>query len=146
MAAGTAEKPKTGAAEAKVAEKAENGRGAIDEAHKALGTKPGDVPGANIDTGPQDVHDGDELAQSASGAPVQLGFNVGGKKPTSTTLRLTGGRMDTDRVFQKGEKVQATVVLVVGEVAFADQVDSATDQVVGCERRHKARIVDFAFD
>lgn len=150
MAGATAEKPKKAADKTAEKDKASNGRGAIDEAHKALGTKPDEVPGASIDLGPQDVHAGDpdetDVPQSASGAPVALTFNVGGKKPTTTTLRVMGGRLDTDRVLQKGQKVHVSMVLVVGEVAFVDQTDTATDQVVGCERRHKARIIDFAFE
>lgn len=138
MSAATADKPKATGRKKGAAES--NGSGTVEEAHAALGT------GANIDLGPQDVHAGDEEGLPPTDGPLQLSMQVGGKKPTSTTLRVTGGKLDTDRVFQKGQKVHVSAVLVVGEVGFVDQTDSATGQVVGCERRHKARIVDFAIE
>jgi hypothetical protein len=93
------------------------------------------------------VHDGDELREpdeapeSASGAPVQLSFGMAGKKPTTSGLRLTGGKLDIEQQFSKGQTVVLHIEAVIGEVAFIDQIDSSTGQVVGCERRHKARVV-----
>lgn len=147
MAAATTEKAKPSAAEMKAArvareaaeaEKAKsNGRAAIDAAHEALGTGPGVVPGANIDLGPQDVYDGDEEATG----PLQLSFAVGGKQPTCSALTMIGGKLDIAESFRKGQKIVLRVELEVGEVAFKDQTDAKTGQVVGCERRHKARVV-----
>jgi hypothetical protein len=104
-----------------------NGRAEIDAAHAALGTEP------------QDVYDGDEPDVLIVGSG-QLSFSVGGKRPTTSGLRLVGGKLDVEGSFTKGETVVLRVEAVVGEVAFIDQVDAKTDQVVGCERRHKARI------
>lgn len=139
MSAATADKPKATGRKKGAAES--NGSGTVEEAHAALGT------GANIDLGPQDVHDGDELREpdeapeSASGAPVQLSFGMAGKKPTTSGLRLTGGKLDIVQQFSKGQTVVLHIEAVIGEVAFIDQIDSSTGQVVGCERRHKARVV-----
>lgn len=159
MSAGTMDKPKAGSgsslsvaemraqkAEREAAEKkkkaASNGRADIDAAHEALGTGAGEVPGVGgtIDAGPQDVHDGDELAQSASGSPVQLGFEVGGKKPTGSQVRLVGGKIDVPGQYRKGQSVVFRVTVKFGEVAFVDLEDKETGQVIGCDRRQKGRI------
>lgn len=127
MPEATAEKPNQKAAKA-------NGRADIDAAHAALGTGVQD----GIDAGAQDVYDGDaDVVIAGSG---QLSFTVGGKRPTTSGLRLVGGKLDVEGSFTKGETVALRIEAVVGEVAFIDQVDAKTDQVVGCERRHKARI------
>lgn len=142
MSAATAEKPMT-AAEKRAAKKAaeSNGRAAIDEAHKALGT--------NIDTGPQDVHGGDpdetgDVPQSASGAPVALTFDVGGKKPTAAQVRIVGGKVDAPGQYRKGQVVEFRICVKFGEVAFVDLEDKETGQVIGCDRRQKGRIVEIA--
>ena len=160
MSAGTMDKPKAGGSSLSVAEMraqkaareaaektAAEGRAAIDAAHEALGTGAGEVPGVDgIDNGPQDVHDGDELrepetpAQSASGAPVQLGFTVGGKAPTGSQVRLVGGKIDVPGQYKKGQSVVFRVTVKFGEVAFVDLEDKETGQVVGCDRRQKGRI------
>ena len=109
---------------------------AIDEAAKALGTD----PESNIDTEPQNVHDGDE-----DGAPSQLAMFtelVGGKAATSNTTRLTGGKVEVDREFKKGQKIRLVITAEIGSVNFVDQRDGKTGQVIGCERRHSARILN----
>ena len=111
---------------------------AIDEAAKVLGTD----PESGIDEGPQDVHDGDPEETEAPNA--QLTFNVGGKRPTTTSLRLTGGKLDIPGSYAKGAKLVIRVEVRVGEVAFVDEHDQQTGQVIGCERRHKARILNHA--
>lgn len=138
----TTEKPKSAADKKAEKESAKNGRAAIDKAHEALGTGAGEVPGANIDLGPQDVHEGDDDApRSASGAPVQLGFQVGGKKPTGSQVRLMGGKIDVPGKYLKGQVVAFRVEVKFGEIAFVDQEDKETGQVIGCDRRQKGRIV-----
>lgn len=127
MAAGTAEKPTETAPKT-------NGRADIDAAHAALGTSIED----GIDPGPQDPHDGDD--DEATG-PLQLSFAVGGKKPTCSALTMVGGKLDIPESFRKGQKIVLRVELEVGEVGFKDQTDPKTGQVVGCERRHKARVI-----
>ncbi len=171
MGAGTVEKPKTGkeSLDAKVAERRSaaelreakvareklekdaasaktaesNGRAGIDAAHAALGTKPGVVPGHEG----SDIHAGDEdddLPRSASGAPVQLGFTVGGKKPTGSQVRIVGGKVEVPGDYRKGQVVAFRVTVKFGEVAFVDLEDKETGQVIGCDRRQKGRIVAIA--
>ena len=131
MGQATADKPMTAAEKKKAAKAESNGHG-----------EP-----ANIDLGPQNVHDGDpdetgeDVAQSASGAATQLSFAVGGKRPTTSGLRLVGGKLDIEQMFSKGEKVVLQIEAEIRAVEFVDQVDGATGQVIGSERRHKASIV-----
>src|SRR3954462_5553806 len=71
---------------------------------------------------------------------VQLGlFETGGKHATSSTLRLTGGKIDLvdGRAFKKGDTVKLEVVAVVGFIGQQDKVDAQTGQVVSCEQQHK---------
>lgn len=118
-----------------------NGRADIDAAHAALGTSVDD----GIDPNPQDPHDGeDDAAQSASGAPVQLGFTVGGKKPTGSQVRLVGGKIDVPGDYRKGQVVSFRVDVKFGEIAFVDLEDKETGQVIGCDRRQKGRIVSIS--
>jgi hypothetical protein len=76
-------------------------------------------------------------------SPRQLSFDVGGEKPTDSTLKVVGGQIEVRGSFQKGERIRATIELTVGEVSFRDKRDSKTDEVVGCTRAHKARITGF---
>ena len=80
----------------------------------------------------------DDLVIDGSG---QLSLAVGGKRPTTSSLTLVGGKIDVEGQFEKGEIVVLQVECVVGEIAFKDLTDSKTNQIVGCARRHKARIV-----
>lgn len=77
--------------------------------------------------------------------PAQLSmFDVGGKKATTGTLRLTGGKIDLvdGKAFKKGTTVVLEVVAVVNSVGQVDKHDAETGQVVSCEQRHSARITD----
>jgi ribosomal protein L21E len=71
----------------------------------------------------------------------QLSMSVGGKRATGSSLRIVGGKIEVDGQYEKGQTVHLALECTVGEVAFVDQRDASTGQVVGCERRHKARIV-----
>lgn len=71
----------------------------------------------------------------------QLSFKIGGKQPTGSSLRIVGGRVEVNGEFAKGDVVRVELVLRVDEIAFVDDVDVKTRQVVGCERRHKARVI-----
>lgn len=82
----------------------------------------------------------EELALVIDGSD-QLSFNVGGKAPTSATLRLTGGKLEVEGQFDKGQVIAVRVEAVVDDIGFKDKTDPKTSQVVGCERRQKARIV-----
>lgn len=102
-----------------------------------------DANGHDPEATAEEVRDGLVI----EGLQGQLGFNVGGKKPTSSTLKIVGGRVDLPKSsVQKGETIVVRAVLQVGEVGFVDQLDKATGQVVSCERRHKARIIDIGVE
>jgi hypothetical protein len=74
----------------------------------------------------------------------QLGFKVGGKTPTSSSLTLTGGKINVDGQYAKGATVVLRVVARVNDVAFKDKEDPKTGQVIDCTRGHKARILSLS--
>lgn len=142
------------------AERAEAERIAEDEALAAAaidetpGTPDDDPDAEPADEPAQEPGDGDnpsgqeaalgevELVIDAGG---QLSFAVGGKKPTGSSIRLTGGKISIPSgsgQLHKGDDVVLRVVARVAEVAFVDELDPKTQQVVGSERRHKARIIN----
>lgn len=82
-------------------------------------------------------YDGDLTLEGSTG---QLSFAIGGKQPTSSSLRLMGGKVKLEGQFQKGERVVLHVEAVVFDVGFKDETDSKTGQTVGCERHQRARI------
>lgn len=111
--------------------------GATDDAERTE-EEQADAP----DQKPEQAEPTSELVISAGG---QLTLNVGGgKQPTTSTLRLVGGKIEVDGQFEKGETVVVRIEAKVNEVGFKDQEDSKTGQVVGCERRHRARITGIA--
>lgn len=91
---------------------------------------------------PEDGEQGgdDALAALVLDAGGQLTFGVGGKRPTDSSLRIVGGKIDVQGQYEKGQTITATVELVIGEVSFRDRHDAKTGQVTGCDRAHKARI------
>lgn len=91
--------------------------------------------------GPDPMENYDPAELYVEGSTGQLGFDVGGKAPTTSTLRLQGGKVDIEGQFEKDDRIVLRVELVVREVAFRDDVDSKTGQVVGCARNHKAHVV-----
>jgi hypothetical protein len=72
--------------------------------------------------------------------PEQLSFAVGGKTPTSSSLRLQGGKVEIEGAFRKGDRIVLTVECEVRGIGFRDEVDQKTGQVVGCARNHVAHI------
>lgn len=106
-------------------------RAAVDAAHEEAGTRP---EGAADDVG----RDGPvELMIDVGG---QLSMAVGGKKATSSTLRIVGGKVDVAGALEKGETVTLRLEVSVTSVAFVDKRDPKTRQVTGCERQHKAHV------
>lgn len=103
-------------------------------------------PGEGItplqDDGPQQPHAGDVIADGTLvvDGNGQLTLSVGGKRPTTSSLRLVGGRVEVEGQFDKGERLVLRIECEVREVAFRNEVDVKTGQVVGCERRQKASI------
>lgn len=87
---------------------------------------------------PAPIEGDDELYLEEGG---QITFDPGGKQPTSSALRLVGGSIKIEGEFKKGEVLALRLEVQVAEVGFKDQIDGKTGQVVGCERRHRGRIV-----
>jgi hypothetical protein len=71
----------------------------------------------------------------------QLGFDVGGKRPTTSSFSLRGKKIEVDGSVKKGQVVVLRCEVRIGGVHFDDQVDSATQEVVGCTRKQVGRIV-----
>ncbi len=85
----------------------------------------------------------DELVIETGG---QLSMSVGGKRPTTGSVRLVGGKIDVDGDLVKGQRVVLRVEAVVTEIAFRDKKDPKTGNVTGCDRAHKARITGLALE
>lgn len=91
--------------------------------------------------------DGGEPVELVIDGTGQLGFaGIGGKKPTDAKLTLTGGQIEVQGGFAKGEILVLRVEAVVREIDFIDKVDGKTNQVTGCTRKHKARIVSLTVE
>jgi hypothetical protein len=93
---------------------------------------------------------GDEEAAAAaasspdiivSGTGEQLTLQAGGKRPTGSSLRLVGGKIDIEGQLTKGEVVRFEVECQVTEVAFRDSRDGKTGNVASTDRAHKATII-----
>jgi hypothetical protein len=116
----------------------DNVRAAIDaeEAADDTRSRATEHPDAKGKAPAENLPDGLEL--DAGG---QLSLEVGGKRPTAATLTLTGGKVTLPKgQFAKGDRIALRVEAVVRGVKLQDQVDSKTQQVVGCERQHFAPI------
>lgn len=81
------------------------------------------------------------MSASAVAERQQLTFDVGGKAPDGSTLRVVGGRIEIEGQYEKGDMLKVEMLVEVRSVEFADEVDKKTGQVVGCERRQKAQPV-----
>lgn len=80
---------------------------------------------------------------------AQLGlFDAGGKRPTSASLRLTGGKVliVDGKAYRKGDVISGTFTAVVDEVGQKDKADPKTGIVVSAEQKHSARITDLRVD
>lgn len=71
-------------------------------------------------------------------------FDMGGKRPTASSIRLTGGRaqIEDGKAYSKGEVVHFSGTAVIREVGQRDKPDPQTGIVVSCEQKHLAEIVD----
>jgi hypothetical protein len=102
--------------------------------------------------GQQDLHGGEvppdpqpPIEEIRVDGTVQLGFfDAGGKKPTSSSLRLTGGRVLVldGRAFKKGDTITFEGTAVVDFVGQQDKTDTKTGIQVSAEQLHRARITD----
>lgn len=75
-------------------------------------------------------------------------FDLGGKRPTSSKLRLAGGSVAVvdGQAFRKGDVIHFSGTGVVSAVAQQDKRDAATQQVVSCEQKHTALITDLRLE
>lgn len=97
-------------------------------------------------THPEGIDDGEAQARAAQliGANEvgQLSFNVGGKKPDTSKLKLAGRSIELPSAqLAKGDEVTIQCRVRVSGVHFDDKIDSATESVTGCTRKQIARIV-----
>ena len=76
----------------------------------------------------------------------QLSFAVGGKKATTGSVRLVGGKIDVDGNLEKGQRIVLRVEAVITEIAFRDKKDPKTGNVTGCDRAHKATVTGLALE
>jgi len=104
-------------------------RADIDAAHaeqaEATG-EPSDVPGV------------EPAAAGLDPEPLDEGrytLNAGGKRPTSASMVLQGGKIEYPTELRKGSKVRVVFECRVGGVHFDDKIDSKTGRVVACERK-----------
>jgi hypothetical protein len=76
---------------------------------------------------------------------VQLSmFDLGGKRATTSSLRLTGGavKLVDGAAYKKGDVLTGTFTAVVNEVGQKDDHDPKTGIVVSATQKHSARITD----
>jgi hypothetical protein len=75
---------------------------------------------------------------------TQLGFfDAGGKAPQTSSLRLTGGKVELvdGRAFKKGDVIDFSGTAVVREVAVRDKADGQTGIVISAEQKHTGEII-----
>jgi hypothetical protein len=85
------------------------------------------------------VDDGDgQLLIPGTGSGLSL--KVTGKKPTTSTLKLTGGKFEVDGQYDKGDRLLVTLEVLVNGVGFKDSVDVKTTQITQCTRLQEALI------
>jgi hypothetical protein len=107
----------------------------IDEARAASDAGEDAVPAETPD-------DLDPTPDEDPSGQLKIGFKVGGKKPTSVSLRLAGGKVEVQQELEKGSLVRISYLARVTGVHFTDSDDPKTGQVVGCERKQIAKAIE----
>jgi hypothetical protein len=71
-------------------------------------------------------------------------FDVGGKRATTSSVRLSGGsvKLVDGQAYKKGDVIHFEGTAVVNEVGQKDEHDPKTGIVVSATQRHGARITD----
>lgn len=92
----------------------------------------------------EELADDDDLVaedqiQPVPGSNTQLSLIAGGEEPTSASMKLRGGAIPIEGEFEKGDALRLVVEVRIAEIQFVDQIDRS-GYVLGCERRHVARI------
>lgn len=75
-------------------------------------------------------------------------FDVGGKRATFSSLRLSGGKvlLVDGAAYSKGDVISFSGTAVVREVGQRDKPDPKTGMVVDAEQKHVAQITDLRVD
>jgi hypothetical protein len=97
---------------------------------------------AEPDDEPTGIASSTQLERPGAGdqSGEQLSLIAGGNAPTTTSMRLTGGKIDVPGEFDRGQRIVLRVECVVRGQSFVDQEDAETGQINATERRHSARI------
>lgn len=82
----------------------------------------------------------DDQELTIEGDQQQMSLNVGGRKPTVSSLTLQGGEVKMSGQFEKGTRVRFIVEGVIDEVATRDHRDRKTGMVTAVKRSHKLTI------
>lgn len=71
-------------------------------------------------------------------------FDLGGKRASSSSLRLSGGKilLVDGQAFRKGDVIHFEGTAVVRELGQRDKPDPKTGIVVAAEQKHVAQITD----
>jgi hypothetical protein len=93
------------------------------------------------DQGPElEEQENGQIALAVEGRWPGLSNEVAGRRPTSSTLAITGGKVEVGGQYQPGDRVTFVVTVVVDHVSLKDEKDPKTQQVVGRARNHKGYI------
>lgn len=99
------------------------------------------APDPGRDPDPEDAPD--PLPEDIVVAGLEIKpIDVGGKKPTAGTLKLTGGsvKLMAGTFFEKGTVIHFSGTAIVNDVGAKDTHDTATQQVTDATQQHSARI------
>lgn len=71
----------------------------------------------------------------------QISMLPGGEDALASEMTLTGGSINVDGEFAKGEQIDVQARLRISAVSFVDKYDGTTGEVIDTVRRHTAKIV-----
>ena len=113
----------------------------LDERERAAREQLGDNPPPSSNGnghGDADAIDRDDLVLFVSDG--KLTGQVGGKKPTDSKFRITGGAVELAGQFEKGDRVRLAIDCRVGGVHVDDRIDPQTREVIATTRKHVLKI------
>jgi hypothetical protein len=107
---------------------------------------PPDTGASTNGTHPEGVGEDEAQARAAQVIGLaelgQLSFDVGGKKPDTSKVKLAGRSIELPKgQLKKGSEVTIQCRVRVSGVHFDDKIDSTTETVTGCTRKQVCRIV-----
>lgn len=112
----------------------------LDEREKAAREQSADNPPSNNGNGHGDPDTIDREDMVLFVSDGKLSGTVGGKKPTDSKFRITGGAIELAGQFDKGDRVRLTVDCRVGGVHVDDRIDPQTREVIATTRKHVLKI------